>query len=78
MAGDDSFLFEKPVGVVPRPEPMEFREPICVHVEMVQNGFELRYENKSFIAETLNEAMDMTRKWFEEKMKSMKSKDKKD
>ena len=68
MAGRDSFLFEEPVGILGGPGTHEFREPVTVFVEMVQNGFKLRYENKKFVAKTLDEAMKMIRKWFEDKM----------
>ena len=67
MVGNDNFFFDKKVGILESMgEPHEFKEPVSVRIEMVQNGFELSYRGKSFIAKSLKEALGMIEKWMED------------
>ena len=63
----DGFLFEDRVGVLPsiKDEPHEFRMPVEASIKMVQNGYELHYEGKEFIAENLDDGLKMIREWME-------------
>lgn len=80
MAG--TFFFDEPVGILPKSEAAmvertEFRPDVNVRIKLAQNGFKLHYEGKDFVANTLDEAMEMTRKWFEEQIALAKKNDKK-
>jgi len=73
----ENFFFTEKVGVLPKHDgPMEFKEPIRAKIELVQNGYELRYEDKNFIASNLEEALGMIKSWMEMGEKESKSKDK--
>jgi len=81
MAGNESFLFKSPVGILEEMsshnEPMSgHMEPIKAKIELVQNGYELRYEGKKFIADNLDEALGLIRSWMEMNEKEMSKKDK--
>ena len=43
-----------------------------------QNGYKLRYNDKKFVAKTVDEAVSMIKSWMEESEKKAKSKDKAD
>jgi len=79
MAGNESFLFSNKVGILEETScgPVEhgFRDSE-VTVRMAQNGFELRYQNMNFVANTLEGAMEMVEKWFKEMMEESKERDK--
>ena len=73
----DGFFFEDTVGILPT-ESMrhEFRDAE-VRIRMAQNGFELHYQNKDFVAKTLKEALGIAGSWFEDMAKEAgKSKEK--
>jgi len=73
----DNFLFKKRVGVLPeRDEFMFVREPVRASIKLVQNGYELDYNGKDFVADNLTDAMDMIKKWMEEGEKEAKEHDK--
>ena len=78
MSGNESFLFEKPVGILEAMNsPMPHMEhPIKAKIKMVQNGYELNYEGKEFIAKNLDEALGMIRSWMEMNEKEMSKKNK--
>jgi len=62
----DSFLFPEKVGILSSHDmPHEFREPIEASIKLVQNGYELHYEGKEFIAKTLDDGLKMIRTWME-------------
>jgi len=62
MKSNKSFLFEEKVGVLPRHDE-EYKAPISASIELVQNGFQLRYEGKEFNADTLDKGLKMIRDW---------------
>jgi len=62
----DSFFFPDKVGILQSHDmPHEFRRDVEASVKMVQNGYELHYEGKEFIADNLDDALSMIRKWME-------------
>jgi len=61
----DGFFFPEAVGILSRDEPHEFRMPVEANIKMVQNGYELRYEGKEFVADSLEDALEMIKKWME-------------
>jgi len=77
MAGNESFFFSKPVGILEEMGSNEqkvsssYSRPVRAEIKMVQNGYELDYENKSFIAKTLPEALEMIKSWMEMNEKEM-------
>ena len=80
MAGSESFFFEKPVGILGEMGNTtngDYQYPVITEIKMVQNGYELKYENKCYIASTLDEALDMTREWFKMHEKEMTENEKK-
>ena len=50
--------------------------PVRAEIQLVQNGYKLRYNDKKFVAKTLDEAMNMIKSWMETAEKEAKSKDK--
>ena len=67
MVGKDNFFFEEKVGILESMGSVpEFREPVSARIEMVQNGFELNYRGKNFIAKNLEAALEMIEEWMEE------------
>lgn len=57
-----NFLFAEKVGVLPRHDE-EFKMPISANIELVQNGFQLRYEGKDFNADNIDDALKLIRSW---------------
>ena len=53
-------------------------DPVRADIQLVQNGYKLRYNDKKFVAKTLDEAVSMIKSWMEESEKKAKSKDKAD
>lgn len=62
ISPNKNFFFAKKVGVVHN-EPESYKEPISANIIMVQNGFELHYDGKEFIADTLDKALKMIKDW---------------
>lgn len=61
-----NFLFPAKVGVIHKHMPHdEFLEPVDARIKLVQNGYELRYEDKNFVAKDLEEAIGMIKSWME-------------
>lgn len=72
MASKEGFFFPKKVGMFESSHnEIEFSRPVDARIKMVQNGYELNYEDKEFIAKNLNEALRMIRTWMEDKEKEM-------
>jgi len=72
--GKESFFFDKPVGILESiNEPHRFREKPRATIKMVQNGYELDYEGKDFVASTLDEALKMIKKWMEMSLETAES-----
>jgi len=72
MASKEGFFFPNKVGMFESMHaPEVFSRPIKAKIKMVQNGYELNYEDKEFIAKNLTEALGMIKKWMEDKEKEM-------
>ncbi|MHA1972418.1 MAG: hypothetical protein ACTSW1_05485 [Candidatus Hodarchaeales archaeon] len=77
MSGSESFLFERPVGIIEEATSHHGYRDANVRIEMVQNGFELTYANKKFVTKTLKETLKLMESWFEKMAKEAgKSKEK--
>ena len=70
--GKKNFLFKEKVTISPEEEPKMYTPSPMVKIELAQNGFELCYNGKEYVATDLDEAMDMTKKWLEKAMKEQK------
>jgi len=61
-----NFLFPAKVGVLHKHMDSDgFLEPVDARIKLVQNGYELRYEDKDFVAKDLEEALGMIKSWME-------------
>lgn len=61
----DGFFFPEAVGILPINGNEEYRIPVEASIKLVQNGYELRYEGKEFVADSLEDALAMIKKWME-------------
>lgn len=75
MSGE--LMFEEKVGVLNKSDDDFMMRPVFAEIQLVQNGYKLRYNEKKFVAKTLDEAISMIKSWMEESEKEAKSKDKK-
>jgi hypothetical protein len=75
MSGE--LMFEEKVGVLNKSDDDFMMRPVRAEIQLVQNGYKLRYNEKKFVAKTLDEAISMIKSWMEESEKEAKSKDKK-
>jgi len=75
MSGE--LMFEEKVGVLNKSDDDFMMRPVRADIQLVQNGYKLRYNEKKFVAKTLDEAISMIKSWMEESEKEAKSKDKK-
>lgn len=73
----EEMMFEEKVGVLPGKGNDFMMDPVRAEIQLVQNGYKLRYNDKKFVAKTLDEAVSMIKSWMEESEKEAKSKDKK-
>ena len=71
MSENKPFLLKGKVGILNQDD-MRFKPPVEVMVRLAQNGFKLHYQDKDFVAKTLDEAMEMIRVWFKNEMKEAK------
>lgn len=74
----EEMMFEEKVGVLPGKGNDFMMDPVRAEIQLVQNGYKLRYNEKKFVAKTLDEAISMIKSWMEESEKKAKSKDKAD
>ena len=75
----DGMMFEEKVGILPKKSDMDhdyMMRPVRAEIQLVQNGYKIRYSDKKFVAKTLDEAMNMIKSWMETAEKEAKSKDK--
>lgn len=71
MGRKEGFLFADKVGMLGGHNE-EFKRPIEASIKLVQNGYELHYDGKEFIAKTLDEGMKMIKKWMTTESKEEK------
>jgi len=75
----DGMMFEEKVGILPKKSDMDHEfmmRLVRAEIQLVLNGYKLRYNDKKFVAKTLDEAMNMIKSWMETAEKEAKSKDK--
>ena len=73
--GNSSFFFNKTVGSTGNEVCGPYRESVRASIQLVQNGYELHYMDKEFVASTLDEGMKMIKKWMEEGEESAREND---
>ena len=60
MSGE--LMFEEKVGVLNKSDDDFMMRPVRAEIQLVQNGYKLRYNEKKFVAKTLDEAISMIKK----------------
>jgi len=58
MIGEEVTVFGGPEAI-----------PTTVMIRLAENGFKMHYDDKDFIANTLEEMLDMVKVWFEDSIK---------
>ena len=57
--------FNETISVFEGPESV----PITVMIKLAENGFKMHYNDKDFIADTVDEMLGMVEKWFRDSIK---------
>jgi len=59
--------FGETVSVFGNPDVEEI--PTIVTIKLAENGFKMHYNDKDFIADTVDEMLSMVEKWFKDSIK---------
>lgn len=63
---DKSFLFEEPVGILPKHGgPDSYREPVELSIRLLQNAYEVRCQRKEYAFPTLSKAITFVKEKLE-------------